>query len=58
MKISLIMMNQRYGGIQNAFVVHAIEMSRRDIPIQCIYRQGSVVDTEVLKNSTLIGRKN
>ncbi len=52
MKISLIMMDKHYGGIQNAFVDHAIEMSRRNIPIQCIFRKGSVVDTAVLESST------
>ena len=33
MRIALVMLNQNYGGIQQAFLDYSIELSKRGLPV-------------------------
>ena len=44
MRIALVMLDQNYGGMQQAFLNYSIELSRRDFPVLCVIRNESVVE--------------
>ena len=47
MRIALIMLDQNYGGIQQDFLDHSIELSKRGFPILCVIRNESVVENKL-----------
>ena len=49
MKIALVMLDQNYGGIQQAFLNYSIELSKRGFPVLCVIRNESVVEKKLRK---------
>ena len=47
MRIALVMLDQNYGGIQQDFLDHSIELSKRGFPILCVIRNESVVENKL-----------
>ena len=47
MRIALIMLDQNYGGIQQDFLDHSIELSKRGFPVLCVIRNESVVENKL-----------
>ena len=44
MKIALVMLDQKYGGMQQAFLNYSIELSKRGFPVLCVIRNESFVE--------------
>ena len=49
MRIALVMLDQNYGGMQQAFLNYSIELSRRDFPVLCVIRNESAVEEKLRK---------
>ena len=44
MRIALVMLDQNYGGMQQAFLNYSIELSKRSFPVLCVIRNESFVE--------------
>ena len=44
MRIALVMLDQNYGGMQQAFLNYSIELSKRGFPVLPVIRNESVVE--------------
>ena len=49
MRIALVMLDQNYGGMQQAFLNYSIELSKRGFPVLCVIRNESVVENKLRK---------
>ena len=49
MRIALVMLDQNYGGIQQNFLDHSIELSKRGFPVLCVIRNKSFVENKLRK---------
>ena len=49
MRIALVMLDQNYGGMQQAFLNYSIELSRRGFPVLPVVRNESVVEIKLRK---------
>ena len=47
MRIALVMLDQNYGGIQQNFLDHSIELSKRGFPVLCVIRNKSFVENKL-----------
>ena len=47
MRIALVMLDQNYGGMQQAFLNYSIELSKRGFPVLCVIRNESVVENKL-----------
>ena len=47
MRIALVMSDQNYGGMQQAFLNYSIELLKLGIPILCVIRNESVVENKL-----------
>ena len=47
MRIALVMLDQNYGGIQQNFLDHSIELSNRGFPVLCVIRNKSFVENKL-----------
>ena len=47
MRIALVMLDQNYGGMQQAFLNYSIELLKLGIPILCVIRNESVVENKL-----------
>ena len=47
MRIALVMLDQNYGGIQQNFLDHSIELSNRGFPVLCVIRNKSFVESKL-----------
>ena len=49
MRIALVMLDQNYGGMQQAFLNYSIELSKRGFPVLCVIRNESFVEKKLRK---------
>ena len=49
MRIALVMLDQKYGGIQQDFLNYSIELSKRGLPVLCVIRNESFVEKKLRK---------
>ena len=47
MRIALVMLDQKYGGMQQAFLNYSIELSKRGFPVLPVVRNESVVEKKL-----------
>ena len=47
MRIALVMLDQNYGGMQQAFLNYSIELSKRGFPVLCVIRNESFVENKL-----------
>ena len=47
MRIALVMLDQNYGGIQQNFLDHSIELSNRGFPVLCVIRNKSFIENKL-----------
>ena len=47
MRIALVMFDQNYGGMQQAFLNYSIELSKRGFPVLPVVRNESVVENKL-----------
>ena len=47
MRIALVMLDQNYGGMQQAFLNYSIELSKRGFPVLPVVRNESVVENKL-----------
>ena len=47
MRIALVMLDQNYGGMQQAFLNYSIELSKRGFPVLCVIRNESFVEKKL-----------
>ena len=47
MRIALVMLDQNYGGMQQAFLNYSIELSKRGFPVLPVVRNKSVVENKL-----------
>ena len=47
MRIALVMLDQNYGGMQQAFLNYSIELSKRGFPVLPVVRNESVVEKKL-----------
>ena len=47
MRIALVMLDQNYGGMQQAFLNYSIELSKRGFPVLCVIRNESDVENKL-----------
>ena len=49
MRIALVMLDQKYGGMQQDFLNYSIELSKRGLPVLCVVRNESFVEKKLRK---------
>ena len=49
LRIALVMLDQKYGGMQQAFLNYSIELSKRGFPVLCVIRNESFVENKLRK---------
>ena len=47
MRIALVMLDQKYGGMQQDFLNYSIELSKRGFPVLCVIRNKSFVENKL-----------
>ena len=47
MRIAFVMLDQNYGGMQQAFLNYSIELSKRGLPVPCVIRNESFVEKKL-----------